>query len=201
MSFLLCHDCYTWVEPKDNRCPECLLVMDLSASDPTPDFLLEVMGELVECLGAVRIPRRLLPDLGVFYATTNGLFFVPQLLNEGKSAENQANNSGSLTARILSLMGDWFPFPRGSVTSRDVDSSERMPEIETADLPALLMAHPGAFFLPRDQIRSLTRKRSRWGIERKQGSRLTISPTGSKKAFHEKMQQLVQSQAWEIRQH
>ncbi len=62
MSFLLCHDCYTWVEPLDNRCPECLLVMDLWPRIPPVHLLREVMGNLTGRLGEVRIPASCFPN-------------------------------------------------------------------------------------------------------------------------------------------
>ena len=107
MSFLLCHDCYTWVEPLDNRCPECLLVMDFSAEDPAPHLLREVMGDLAGRLGEVRIPRKLLPEWGTLYATTDGLFFVPHEMDHALRRDDGQFSGTSLMWSLGSLI--WSP--------------------------------------------------------------------------------------------
>ena len=204
MSFLLCHDCYTWVEPLDNRCPECLLVMDLSAEDPPVHLLREVMGNLTGRLGEVRIPRKLLPEWGTLYATTEGLFFVPHEMDQALRRDDGQFTGTSLMWSLGSLI--WSPlfflspFVRGShVPDRPVRvlRPRYLSETESGELPDLLMDNPGAFFLPRRQIQAMMRKRGRWIIERSQGGVLPISPVAPARFFHDNLTTLLESPAWQ----
>jgi hypothetical protein len=203
MSFLLCHDCYTWVEPEENRCPECLLVMDLSESDPPSALLRELMGDIVDGLGEVRIPRKLLPEWGTLYATTNGLFFVPHETEDSLSADAGAFRGNSLMGNLGSLLCSPLLFLRPLIrgefsrkTSLRVFRPRHLTEADSLLLPELLMENPGAFFLPKRQIRTVYRKRSRWVIERSLGNRLRFSPVGPAKLFQEKFITLFEAPAW-----
>ncbi len=203
MSFLLCHDCYTWVEPDDGRCPECLLVMDLSAADPPAGQLLLVMGEIVGRLGEVRVSRRLLPEWGTLYATTRGLFFVPHEPDDapamGAAPLFGASLMWSLGSLLWSPLVFLLPFVRTDVpqeTAVRVLRPRYLSPEDSAMLPELLMAHPGSFFLPKNQIRSMTPKRSRWMIDRSIGSRLTFSPADSPGVFREKLSTLLATSDW-----
>ena len=77
MPLLLCHDCYTWVEPADERCPLCQQTLDAGTPDPPLERLRQVVGRVEFGLGEVVVPRRMLPGRGMLYATTTGLLFVP----------------------------------------------------------------------------------------------------------------------------
>lgn len=203
MSFVLCHDCYTWVEPEENRCPECLLVMDLSEVDPPPGQLRNVMGDLVERLGEVRIPRRLLPEWGTLYATTEGLFFVPHELDHSLRWQTTEINGATLMWSLGSLL--WspllilFPFVRGTSEQKPIGvlRPRYLMEETQHDLPDLLMNNPGAFFLSRRQVRAVTRKRSRWIIERNLGNNLQLSPVDPVQSFDENFDRLLQSTDWQ----
>ena len=70
-------------------------------------------------------------------------------------------------------------------------------ENESGDLPDLLMDNPGAFFLPRRQVRAAMRKRGRWIIERTQGGLLSISPVAPARFFHDNLCALLESPAWQ----
>lgn len=203
MSFLLCHDCYTWVEPAEGRCPECQLVMDLSAADPQPSQLRELMGEIVDRLGEVRVPRRLLPEWGTLYATTKGLFFVPHEPDDAPAMGSTPIMGASLMWGLASVL--WSPlffltpFARTHVaeeTTVRVLRPRYLTNEDSAQMPGLLMAHPGSFFLPRIQIRSIISKRSRWIIERNLGSRLTFTPVGSTGTFRERFLSLLARNDW-----
>ena len=205
MSFLLCHDCFTWVEPEDNRCPECLLVMDLSAADPPITLLRDVMGDIVDRLGEVRIPRRLLPEWGTLYATTHGLFFVPHETDYSVTANAGPFTGTSVIWSLGSLVWSPFlflmPFLRGGVPKASTVRILRPRHLSESDshlMPGLLMDNPGAFFLPKAQILSVSRKRSRWLIERGAGARLLISPVDAPRLFHEKISTLLAAPAWRL---
>lgn len=206
MSFLLCHDCYTWVEPVDDRCPECLFVMDLSESDPPPRLLRDVMGELVKPLGEVRIPRRLLPEVGILYATTEGLFFLPHEMDPSRTLEQDRSGVRAWLNKMKRVL--WLPFsdsmsfrldgnhelsaPAGERPARSLLAEEQ------PDLPRLLMENPGAFFLSKRQVAKISRKRKRWIIERCQGSRVQIVPLQPARMFFENFETLLESPAWQL---
>ncbi len=203
MSFLLCHDCYTWVEPRDNRCPECLLVMDLSAADPPVSQLRDVMGDIVDRVGEVRIPRRMLPEWGTLYQTTRGLFFVPHEMDSALAADAGPLTGTSVMWSLGTLM--WSPLffltpflrtPPPRQTSVRILKPRHLCEADSKKLPILLMENPGAFFLPRAQIQSAYRKRSRWIIERSAGGRLLLMPVNSARLFREKFTHLLGGPAW-----
>ncbi len=207
MSFLLCHDCYTWVEPLDQRCPECLLVMDLSAEDPSPHVLQEVMGDLTGRLGEVRIPRKLLPEWGTLYATTEGLFFVPHEMDHALRRDDGAFTGASLMWSLGSLL--WSPLFFLSPLFRGTPVPDRpvrvlrpryLGDADNSRLPDLLMDNPGAFFLPRRQIRTVLRKRGRWIIERTQGGYVSISPVAPARIFHDNLAGLLENPDWRMMQ-
>lgn len=206
MSFLLCHDCYTWVEPVDDRCPECLFVMDLSESDPPPGLLRDVMGELVRPLGEVRIPRRLLPEVGILYATSEGLFFLPHEMDASQILEQNRSGVHAWFNRMKRLFG--LPFSDSMSFRLDENhavsapaselSSRSLLREEQPDLPRLLMENPGAFFLSKQQVAKISRKRKRWIIERSQGGRIQIVPLQPARMFFENFEALLESPTWQL---
>lgn len=207
MSFVLCHDCYTWVEPEENRCPECQLVMDLSEVDPPLDQLRSVMGDLIQHLGEVRIPRRLLPEWGTLYATTEGLFFVPHELDHSLRWQTTEINGTtlmwSLGAFVWSPLLVLFPFIRGTTEQKSVEvlRPRYLMDETYCELPDVLMNNPGAFFLSRRQIRAVSRKRKRWIIERTLGNNLQLSPVEPVQPFDEKFDRLLQTSNWQAVAH
>ena len=206
MSFLLCHDCYTWVEPADDRCPECQFAMDLSEADPPVRILREVIGELVARLGNVQIPRRLLPEWGTLYATTEGLFFLPLTADDEQIASTRPAGDtylGRLGHLVWSPLRSLFPDVRGAAALPPAVANEDLESLldqDHADLPRLLMDHPGTFFLPKCQIQSIQFKRSRWTIERCQGGRLVLSAAETR-SFHANFRVLLESPGWRIIPH
>jgi hypothetical protein len=203
MSFLLCHDCYTWVEPDEGRCPECLLMMDLSAADPASAQLRDLMGDIVDRLGEVRVPRKLLPEWGTLYATTRGLFFVPHEPGHSTTTGTAPLVGASLVWGLGSLF--WspllflMPFVR-TETAEETTVRVLRPRYLTHDdssrMPELLMAHPGSFFLPKTQIKSIRSQRARWTVERSPGSRLMFSPVDSPRALAAKLSSLLATSDW-----
>jgi hypothetical protein len=177
--------------------------MDLSAADPEARQLQELMGEIIDRLGEVRVPRKLLPEWGTLYATTRGLFFVPHEPEDaprvGSTPLMGTSLMWSLGSFLWSPLLFFAPFVRTEVpekTTVRVLRPRYLTNDDSAQMPALLMAHPGSFFLPKNQIRSIAPKRSRWVIERSLGSRLTLSPVESSRAFGEKLSNLLAANEW-----
>ena len=100
MSLMLCHECYSWVEASDGYCPECTYPLDASAADPPLHELRSIIGEIVVRVGEVRVPRGLLPDRGMLYATSNGLFFLPHRFER---VTQMVETNGDTTSILWSL--------------------------------------------------------------------------------------------------
>jgi hypothetical protein len=161
------------------------------------------LGEIVDRLGEVRIRRKLLPEWGTLYATTRGLFFVPHEPDDrpaiGTAPLLGTSLMWSLGSFLWSPLLFFAPFARTHVpqeTTVRVLRPRYLTSEDSARMPALLMDHPGSFFLPKNQIRSIARKRSRWVIERSTGSRLVFSPIESSRVFGEKLSNLLAADAW-----
>ena len=204
MSFLLCHECLSWVEPRHDRCPDCSLIIEYASRDPSIHDLRLAIGDLVQRLGEVKVSRRRsLPDLGMLYETTNGLFFVPHDI-ETITKTVESHSSGSSLAWSIAAMA-WYPlllilpFVR-SRKMKTKNLSVRRPRILALDdseqLPSMLMGSPGMFFIAQSAIQWVGRRRKCWSIKRQHSSDLKITPFTNPDAFHERMKRLVRSEAW-----
>lgn len=200
MSFLLCHECYMWIEPREGRCPECLYSVEMGTPDPSPYDLESTIGRIVCRLGDVRVHRQLLPDRGTLYETTNGLFFIPYAIEHVyETVEVPSAETPDLWS-LASLV--WWPLMllQPFLSPKDIEVREvrkRCPYLLTAgdshQLPAFLMQNPGAFFVARRTIRAVRRRLGRWSIERRQGTPLRLKPAGNSRVFHARMSELVGS--------
>lgn len=204
MSFLLCHECLSWVEPCDGRCPECVSVVEMSAPDPSPFSLHSVMGEIVGRMGEIRIRRRMLPDRGTLYTTTNGLFFLPHSVeNVELTVESRGVSPTSLWTLAAAV---WWPlvFVLPFVKTRQLEtrvSRIACPQFLTDGdglrLPSLLMENPGVFFVSRQSVRTIARRWNGWVIHRKQGAPLRMRPESNGRVFHARMADLIASEPWQ----
>jgi hypothetical protein len=179
--------------------------MDLSTVDPPLTLLREVMGDIVERLGEVRIRRPMLPEWGTLYATTRGIFFVPHEMDQALAVDAGPFTGTSLMWSLGSFF--WSPLMflmpfLGGEESREslvrVLRPRRLTTVDSAQMPELLMENPGSLFLPRPQIRAITRKRGMWWIERSLGSPLRLSPIDSPRMFQENIARLLASPAWQL---
>jgi hypothetical protein len=201
MSFLLCHECFTWVEPTEERCPDCLHTLDASTPDPSVDRLRVVIGDVVCPVGECQVRRKLLPDRGTLYATTNGFLFLPhhteQYIEYVPPDGTATSLLWSLAAMVWSPLALVLPFVKSSprVPRRVQISRPRIvPPAQSDCLPDLLIQNPGAFFVPANSIRLVARRWRRWTIERAQGFRVRIKPASE--LFHSQMAGWLASDAW-----
>ena len=203
MAFLLCHDCFSWVEPADGRCPECHQAVDPSVSDPPLAALQAVIGELVQPLGAVRVPRRTLPEYGTLYVTTNGLCFVPhQAVYPLQDVE--VPGTPSLFWTLAAVLWSPLMFITPLVRTRQIRKRRiqvlqprRFEAGESDGLSWLLMQDPGTFFIPRRLIRRIRQRRRRWTIERLQGTPVRIEAQTDRREFRARMTELLTSSSWQ----
>src|SRR5687767_2333358 len=112
-SLLLCHECFDWAEPAHGHCPQCLSVVDAALPDPSPDELRRSLGDVLLRLGEVRLLRRRLPDRGLLYATTRGLYFVPHQVRYVEETLPEPEGPGlwwALAAIVFTPVAILLPF-------------------------------------------------------------------------------------------
>lgn len=193
MSLILCHQCFTWVEPLADQCPQCDFPLDARAPDPSPEELNAVIGRVVGRLGEVRIARVDLPDRGSLYETTRGLFFVPHRLEQVKLVRDKTP-----PRRLRTLLAAWLRAPwellrpdrgRRSQARMEIAVDEHPPlgPEDSGKLPALLMQNPGVFFLPRRSIHKVRWTLWGWMISRPNSLTLRVKPMIDRGRFHERM--------------
>lgn len=203
MSLLLCHECYSWITPADGRCPECQLIVDESAPDPPLHALRSAIGDVVGPLGEVRVRRKLLPEYGMLYTTTNGLYFLPHRLEQETRMESRPSAGEPLIWSLATLA--WSPL---ALVLPLVSQRKKQPvqvpvlrplflcQADSQRLPQLLMENPGVFFLRRQAIRGWKRRRNHWTIARDQGPALKLTPESDHQAFHRRLSQLAEGDRW-----
>lgn len=203
MSIRLCQDCYQWVQAPTGRCPDC--------DSPVPEVFDPVAvaervraasGETVGPLGDVRIHRKGLPADGMLFETRFGVLFLPHrtVTVERLIEENSSSWLWKIAASVWApfLFLSWF-FKRKRTRLKLVDELE--PVQVTADrmhlLPDLLTRLPGAAFIPVRQMARFQRVRSRWRIERINGSVFLFEPL-SPAAFAQRCLQLQSHEQWRV---
>jgi hypothetical protein len=194
MALILCHQCLSWVEPLGRQCPQCDFPLDARLPDPSPDKLSAVMGQLVRCIGDVRIARAPLPECGSLYETTHGLFFVPhrlervRLIRGGAPQRTWRAMLRSFGRRAFRRSEVHRPAMRMEVA---VDSHQPLGPCDSGELPNLLMQNPGVFFLSWRSIQMVRRSFWGWTILRSNSLHLRLKPVGDHAGFHERMAELA----------
>ena len=201
MSLLLCDECFTWVEPLQERCPDCQQTLDSSTADPPLSRLERVIGRLVDVLGEVRVDRKLLPDQGLLYRTDNGLYFLPHRVDRQTRLVAATDMETSFLWSLAGLA--WAPLvlvapflkKKNTYVEREVRvfRPHRLSPDQSELLPELLMQNPGVFFVSRDNIRAVERRRGCWRVVRMHGPALKLTPIHNKHHFDEQMDGLVAS--------
>lgn len=147
--------------------------------------------------------RKLLPECGMLYTTTNGLYFVPHRLEQETRMETGPTASEPLIWSLAALA--WapltlvLPFVRNR-NERPVQVTVLRPlflsRADSDRLPVLLMENPGVFFLRRQSIRGWKRRRGHWTIQRDQGAALKLTPESDHQSVHRRMSQLAEAERW-----
>lgn len=204
MALLLCHECYSWVQPRRGHCPDCLAQVDINEADPSPLRLQEILGELTVKLGEVTVKRRPLSGAGLLYATTKGLYFLPHQVE--RIPETYERNGDVGQTLIWTVAGAlWAPLylimPLLQSRSKDYSAIIYRPQLLTPAqsdlLPELLMENPGAFFIPNVAVRSVRRRWRSWIIERNHGPRLKLRPTTMRGGVDRRMRNLIKTPSWQ----
>ena len=189
--------------PDDDRCPECLASIDYSSIDPPFHELQSVLGTIVCRIGEVKFRRKLLPDRGMLYATTKGLFFAPHRVDYvTKMVAHEPTGSSivwSLAAIVWSPLMFVLPFFKNNQlrpVKLPVERPQFLSRAHSTDLPKLLMGNPGTFFVSRRQIRVVERKWNGWHIDRLHGTPLRFRPERNGGRFLDRMTELTASEVW-----
>lgn len=204
MSLLLCHDCYSWVEPFSEHCPECWQVIDASRRDPPLEKLEEAIGRIVLRIGEVRVNRKMFPDRGTLFATTNGLIFLPDEIDRVISEWDEVNSTESLLWAMAGFV--WSPLHLVSLWKRKTKPKRTgvvrvfrpifLTDRDSPRLPEMLMQNPGVFFIPRRTIRSARRLFDRWRIDRVHATTVRFRPYTDRDRFHERFEKLLECDNW-----
>jgi len=203
MSLLLCHQCLSWTRPRNSRCTICAERVDLGARDPSFEELAQKIGAIEHTLGVVSFPRKLLPDLGTVYVTTNGFIFLPhRQVQEPKLVTGNSTGSSIfwiVAGLAFTPIGILTPFLRKKKVERKIVPvlhPVRLEKEQSDRLPLFLMNHPGVLFISLETVGSIKKKGSWWFIKRKFGGVLRFRMLKRDKAFHHNMQQLLNIDPW-----
>ena len=169
MLLALCHRCWTWIEPKHERCVECGYTLDLHQPDPDPVTLQSLFGHPLGTLGEVSLRRSRLPAFGVLSAWDHGLLFLPdlrQLPSGGYAAIEGGNSQTSGSSRP----GFWNLFARRTqiVPIAEACSVVR-PELTIEQAVERFFDSPGALFVSRASLVRIIQRGTMLRVERQPG--------------------------------
>jgi hypothetical protein len=199
---IFCQHCFTWVEPHSETCPDCGVEVDLDRPDPDRETLAEVLGAPVTVLGPVRVERQGLPNYGVLIGTTTGVLFVPRL---------HRRINGAWEGVTSQRLPGWWPFqgdlasPRFlnwlrrpfAVRAGDEAKPEAVDEAEIVSLSDRLMDSPGAFFVDRRLIRSVTARRRTIKLDRSPLRTVTLIDESDEGTVLTSLNALAVQNAWQ----
>jgi hypothetical protein len=193
MALVLCRQCFAWVEPLGNQCPQCDYPLDVRTPDPSPQELGESIGRLVGRIGEVRIVRTALPDRGTLYETSNGLFFVPHRLEHarlGRGSAPRRRLRSFMAASLRAPLALFWTGPSRAGAARvevAVDIPRPLEAHDSAELPHLLMRNPGVLFVHWRSIQHIRPSLWGWTVTRPNGLVLRLRPLGNRGSFGERM--------------
>lgn len=185
-ALVLCRECYSWAEPREDACPVCRGMLDLSQPDPSPEDLRGVIGRVERCLGEVTTPRKLLPDRGLLYLTSGGLFFLPHDVSRLPVPPAGWSASASLMWALAAVV--WSPLAIAGALLRlkangprevVIPIPRRVPSGDFEAPASFLMDDPGSFFIPRRSVRLVRRTWRGWLVECRDRSPVRFRPKDS----------------------
>lgn len=169
MLVTLCHRCWTWIEPKHERCVECGCPIDLHEPDPNSEQLRDLFAAPICGIAEVSLQRNAhLPSVGTLSAFDNGLLFLPdlrQLPSGGLSAVEPATS----ISREATRPGFWnLLIRRTSDSVIDAPAGVR-PELSLDCAVERFLDNPGALFIRREAVLRVFQRGTMLRIERKPG--------------------------------
>ena len=183
---VFCRQCFAWVEPHAELCPDCGMLVILDQPDLDQESLAKIIGNPLIFLGPVRVERPRLPNYGDLLGTSEGLLFVPRLhrrLNgawEGVSSNRLPGWWPFRGEQSANRFLDWLRRPSGArlPDPKKEGSSEAFPLSgslsDSGSLSERLMDSPGGFFMERRFIRGMTCRRKTVRIERSPFRSMTL---------------------------
>ncbi len=176
------------------------MLVDVPDSDEVTQRARSAIGQVIGRIGHVRVQRHRLPNDGVLYETSNGLFFLPYQTVVATRLVEESGGSPlwSVAALLWAPLVFVLPFVRSrQLREKQVQEDEpvRLTGDELQRLPELLGQMPGAFFVALRDLRSVDRKGNRWVLRRMSRTALTLTPLAGD-AFSQRMQDLLASDAW-----
>lgn len=196
MLLALCHRCWTWIEPKHDRCVECGNALDLHQPDPGQAELTSLFGLPLTVLGEVSLKRPRLPSFGVLAALENGLLFLPdlrQLPSGGYMSIEHGKTSLTGPARV----GFWSLFARrtATISSSETVAAVRPPLTSDAAVERFLDS-PGALFISRPSIVRVIQRGAMFRVERKPGKTVAFRIESSPLAVRDHLRKVLDHPAW-----
>ena len=175
---VFCQQCFAWIEPQSELCPDCGSPVVLDQPDPDLDTLARIMGAPVMFLGAVRVERSALPSFGELIGTTEGVLFLPRL---------HRRLNGAWEGVASTRLPAWWPFRGDHTSPKFLDwlrrpsgvrvfehATEGEPASIPTSLPDRLMDSPGAFFAERRFIRSISARKRMVKLDRSPFRSITL---------------------------
>lgn len=194
---VVCSQCLTWVEPHADRCTECGVAVDIDASDPDDEVLVQRLGEPLLELGPVYLDRHSWPSLGWLVATTEGLLFLPDFAQRPNGAIEprieEPDSSTNWTARLGCSW--WWPqqsqfTPTLPISAADSDDAVSRPMFQR------LLNAPGGLFVARASIHRLLARWNHLQIERRPARSVTLRPVPRGASAGALLRQLRGLSAW-----
>lgn len=194
MLLALCHRCWSWMEPKQDRCVECGQTVNLHEADPDAAALAALIGAPLLVVAEVTISRPKLPAGGVLAAYAEGLLFLPDVrtLPTGGIAAITPGEPASAT----SLAGFWNLFAK-RVRPAGVEHTQLdRPLLSTEAVVERFFDSPGALFICRKTIARIQQRGTVLRVERKPGRTAAFRLDSPLPHAVENLARLKQSPGW-----
>jgi hypothetical protein len=195
MLLALCHRCWTWMEPKQDRCVECGQPVNLHEPDPDAAALRMLIGDPLLVIAEVTISRPKLPAGGVLSAYSEGLLFLPdvRILPSGGIV---AVFPGEPTS-TAPLSGFWNLFSRRTRTVGDDRTPADRALLATASAAERFLDSPGAMLIRRETISRIQQRGRVLRVERKPGRTAAFRIESPLPSVVENLNSLRQATGWD----